>query len=266
MDECRMFAPHLCRGGVCINAAPGFSCYCPTGYYYEREHLQCVGGCPHSIPNPNPNPNPHPVLIPVLTPVPPQSQPTPPNPAPADNDECRDEADLEPCVGGRCVNTVGSYYCVCSPPLVLDGAQRRCVPNDTRKEAVGLCWQEVGPDLVCGRPRLDRALPYSECCCLYGAAWGMDCALCPARDSASHRIPCSHIPHSPYPIAPYAIPCSPTSHTPYPYSHNRVSHQPPIKLCPPSILRCRQGALLPPTPYFPPHPIPPLVSSHTPTF
>ncbi|XP_071886289.1 uncharacterized protein [Anas platyrhynchos] len=42
VDECRVFAPQLCRGGVCINAAPGFSCYCPSGYYYEQEHLQCV--------------------------------------------------------------------------------------------------------------------------------------------------------------------------------------------------------------------------------
>uniref|UniRef100_A0A8V0Y7C6 Latent transforming growth factor beta binding protein 4 n=1 Tax=Gallus gallus TaxID=9031 RepID=A0A8V0Y7C6_CHICK len=180
VDECLMFAPHLCRGGVCINAAPGFSCYCPTGYYYEREHLQCV-----------------------------------------DNDECRDEGDLGPCVGGRCVNTVGSYYCVCSPPLVLDGAQRRCVPNDTQ-DAVGLCWQEVGPDLVCGRPRLDRALPYSECCCLYGAAWGMDCALCPARDSDDFEFLCNALrpppdpprysgpPFSPpFPPSPYGLPYAP---------------------------------------------------------
>ncbi|XP_071886282.1 uncharacterized protein [Anas platyrhynchos] len=42
VDECRVFAPQLCRGGVCINTAPGFSCYCPSGYYYEQEHLQCV--------------------------------------------------------------------------------------------------------------------------------------------------------------------------------------------------------------------------------
>ncbi|KAI6059113.1 Latent-transforming growth factor beta-binding protein 4-like protein [Aix galericulata] len=46
VDECRVFAPQLCRGGVCINAAPGFSCYCPSGYYYEQEHLQCVGEHP----------------------------------------------------------------------------------------------------------------------------------------------------------------------------------------------------------------------------
>ncbi|XP_064295789.1 uncharacterized protein LOC135310760 [Phalacrocorax carbo] len=94
VDECQLFGPQLCRGGVCLNAAPGFSCYCPSGYYYEQEHLQCV-----------------------------------------------------------------------------DAAQ-------------AVCWQEVGVDLVCGRPRLDRQVTYTECCCLYGQAWGMDCALCPARHSA----------------------------------------------------------------------------------
>lgn len=146
-----MFAPQLCRGGVCINAAPGFSCYCPSGYYYEQEHLQCV-----------------------------------------DNDECQDE-DAEPCIGGRCVNTVGSYFCSCAPPLVLDGSQRRCVTNDTRamEEDPAVCWQEVGPDLVCGRPRLDRQATYTECCCLYGEAWGMDCALCPARHSDDFEFLCN---------------------------------------------------------------------------
>ncbi|XP_066840853.1 LOW QUALITY PROTEIN: latent-transforming growth factor beta-binding protein 4 [Anser cygnoides] len=151
VDECRVFAPQLCRGGVCVNAAPGFSCYCPSGYYYEQEHLQCV-----------------------------------------DNDECQDE-DAEPCIGGRCVNTVGSYFCSCAPPLVLDGSQRRCVTNDTRamEEDPAVCWQEVGPDLVCGRPRLDRQATYTECCCLYGEAWGMDCALCPARHSDDFEFLCN---------------------------------------------------------------------------
>lgn len=48
-----------------------------------------------------------------------------------DNDECQDE-EAEACVGGRCVNTVGSYYCSCQAPLVLDASQRRCVANDSQ--------------------------------------------------------------------------------------------------------------------------------------
>nr|XP_038028103.1 latent-transforming growth factor beta-binding protein 4-like isoform X7 [Anas platyrhynchos] len=79
------------------------------------------------------------------------------------------------------------------PPLVLDGSQRRCVTNDTRamEEDPAVCWQEVGPDLVCGRPRLDRQATYTECCCLYGEAWGMDCALCPARHSDDFEFLCN---------------------------------------------------------------------------
>ncbi|XP_049652523.1 latent-transforming growth factor beta-binding protein 4 isoform X1 [Accipiter gentilis] len=150
VDECQLFGPQLCRGGVCLNASPGFSCYCPSGYYYEQEHLQCV-----------------------------------------DNDECGAE-EAEPCLGGRCVNTVGSYYCSCPPPLVLDGSQRRCVANDTHLDAAqAVCWQEVGVDLVCGRPRLDRQVTYTECCCLYGQAWGMDCALCPTRHSDDFEFLCN---------------------------------------------------------------------------
>ncbi|KAM6395752.1 LOW QUALITY PROTEIN: latent-transforming growth factor beta-binding protein 4 [Rhynochetos jubatus] len=160
VDECRLFAPQLCRG-VCLDAAPGFSCYCPSGYYYEQEHLQCV-----------------------------------------DNDECGAE-EAEPCLGGRCVNTVGSYYCS-SPPLVLDGSQRRCVANDTHLEAAqAVCWQEVGVDLVCGRPRLDGPVTYTECCCLYGQGWGMDCALCPARHSDDFELLCNVLRPPPRAPSPY---------------------------------------------------------------
>ncbi len=41
----------------------------------------------------------------------------------SDHDECEEES----CVGGVCVNTVGSYYCSCQLPLMLDDTQRNCV-------------------------------------------------------------------------------------------------------------------------------------------
>lgn len=150
VDECQLFRDQVCKSGVCVNTAPGYSCYCSNGYYYHAQRLECV-----------------------------------------DNDECADE---EPaCEGGRCVNTVGSYHCTCEPPLVLDGSRRRCVSNESQSldDNLGVCWQEVGADLVCSRPRLDRQATYTECCCLYGEAWGMDCALCPAQDSDDFEALCN---------------------------------------------------------------------------
>ncbi|XP_026543520.1 latent-transforming growth factor beta-binding protein 4 isoform X4 [Notechis scutatus] len=151
VDECTLFGSQVCKGGVCLNKIPGYSCYCPNGYYYETQHLECI-----------------------------------------DNDECLDE-EAEPCVGGHCINTIGSYYCSCAAPLVLDPSQRRCVTNESHglDEDLAVCWQEVGPDLVCRRPRLDRRVTYMECCCLYGEAWSMNCALCPARDSDDFEALCN---------------------------------------------------------------------------
>lgn len=42
----------------------------------------------------------------------------------ADNDECQSE---DTCTGGLCVNTLGTFYCTCESPLVLDDTQRNCV-------------------------------------------------------------------------------------------------------------------------------------------
>ncbi|KAM4605849.1 latent-transforming growth factor beta-binding protein 4 [Discoglossus pictus] len=148
-DECQLFGSQLCKGGVCVNTVPGYSCYCSNGYYYDVHRLECV-----------------------------------------DNDECHEE---EACEGGRCINTVGSYYCTCAPPLVLDGSQRRCVSNTSQAldDNLAFCWQEVGADYLCKRPLLERQTTYTECCCLYGEAWGMNCALCPARDSDDFEALCN---------------------------------------------------------------------------
>lgn len=43
-------------------------------------------------------------------------------------------------MGGACVNTVGSYYCSCPPPLVLDETQRNCV--NSSHLTVGKPWRD----------------------------------------------------------------------------------------------------------------------------
>ncbi|XP_069063305.1 latent-transforming growth factor beta-binding protein 4 isoform X2 [Pleurodeles waltl] len=189
-DECALFGTQVCKGGVCLNTIPGYSCYCSNGYYYDVHRLECI-----------------------------------------DNDECLDE---EACVGGDCVNTIGSYYCRCEPPLILDGSERRCVTNtsQTQDDSLAYCWQSVGPDLVCSRPLLDRQTTYTECCCLYGEAWGMNCALCPTRDSDDFEALCNYLrppaygpagPSDPYEFPEYGPPYN------VPYAPDPYAIPPPLR-------------------------------------
>ncbi|XP_058489701.1 latent-transforming growth factor beta-binding protein 4 isoform X3 [Solea solea] len=109
-----------------------------------------------------------------------------------DHDECEEES----CVGGVCVNTVGSYYCSCPHPLVLDDTQRNCVnsSNLSVDENLSMCWQHVSADLMCQSPLIGAQVTFTDCCCLYGEGWGMECALCPATDSEDYAFLCSSYP------------------------------------------------------------------------
>ncbi|XP_073785829.1 latent-transforming growth factor beta-binding protein 4 isoform X4 [Danio rerio] len=114
-----------------------------------------------------------------------------------DNDECESE---DTCSGGRCVNTQGTFYCTCEPPLVLDDTQRNCVNASglTEDESLNFCWRHVTAGLVCQSPLLGAQLSFSECCCLYGEAWGLQCALCPRRDEEAYEALCNEFGPPPY--------------------------------------------------------------------
>ncbi|XP_010785800.1 latent-transforming growth factor beta-binding protein 1-like, partial [Notothenia coriiceps] len=92
------------------------------------------------------------------------------------------------------MNTDGSYMCFCTHPMVLDLNSNRCVfpiEEAEEREAAqlvdyhgGVCWQAVTESMTCTRPLAPHIdTTYTECCCLHGEAWGMDCALCPPRDT-----------------------------------------------------------------------------------
>ncbi|XP_041070002.1 latent-transforming growth factor beta-binding protein 2-like [Carcharodon carcharias] len=145
-DECTMFGSEICKNGHCVNNIGDYACYCGTGFYYDNVRLECV-----------------------------------------DIDECQDE---NTCVNGECVNTPGSFNCFCSPPLTLDVTRKRCI-NGTESGVdseevdtyLDICWQGVTEDDICSKPLRTRSTTYTECCCLYGEAWGLQCAFCPSRTS-----------------------------------------------------------------------------------
>ncbi|XP_072424321.1 latent-transforming growth factor beta-binding protein 2-like isoform X1 [Chiloscyllium punctatum] len=153
-DECTMFGSEICKNGHCVNNIGDYACYCDTGYYYNNVRLECV-----------------------------------------DIDECQDE---NTCVNGECVNTPGSFNCFCSPPLTLDVTRKKCingtelgVNSEEVDTYLDICWQAVTEDDICSKPLRTRSTTYTECCCLYGEAWGLQCAFCPSRTSVDFAQLCN---------------------------------------------------------------------------
>ncbi|XP_054832905.1 latent-transforming growth factor beta-binding protein 1 isoform X5 [Eublepharis macularius] len=153
-DECQLFGQEICKNGFCLNTQPGFECYCKQGTYYDTVKLQCI-----------------------------------------DTDECQDP---NSCIDGQCINNDGSYSCFCTHPMVLDSTEKRCIkPAESSEQTEetdvyqDLCWQHLSDDFVCSRPFLEKQTTYTECCCLYGEAWGMQCALCPMKDSEDYAHLCN---------------------------------------------------------------------------
>uniref|UniRef100_A0A3B5QAB5 Latent-transforming growth factor beta-binding protein 2 n=2 Tax=Xiphophorus maculatus TaxID=8083 RepID=A0A3B5QAB5_XIPMA len=153
-NECEMFGSEICKNGQCSNFFSGYTCYCQSGYFYDKIRLECV-----------------------------------------DYDEC---GFGNPCENGACVNTAGSFNCFCSPPLVLDSTQHRCVSPNTTEGIIGsdqdvnanICWRRLEGNNICAEPIQELRTTFTECCCLYGVAWGQ-CALCPRKTSVDYASMCN---------------------------------------------------------------------------
>ncbi|KAI5102569.1 latent-transforming growth factor beta-binding protein 1 isoform X2 [Silurus meridionalis] len=154
-DECELYGTEICKNGYCANVYASYNCYCHSGYYYDNVRMECV-----------------------------------------DDDECKEE---NQCEHGECVNTPGSFNCFCNPPLILDETQRRCISANSTEGPfldedyihTDVCWRELKPDTTCINPMFGTLTTYTECCCLYGVAWGSQCAFCPEKSSEDFAILCN---------------------------------------------------------------------------
>ncbi|XP_077996106.1 latent-transforming growth factor beta-binding protein 3-like isoform X2 [Glandiceps talaboti] len=98
------------------------------------------------------------------------------------------------CDQGNCVNTPGSYSCECESPMVLDESGQRCtapVPTYVDPAATGNCWTRLSNELICNSAMDGDITTFTECCCVGGVGWGLECRLCPLPNSKEHESLCA---------------------------------------------------------------------------
>ncbi|CAG02115.1 unnamed protein product, partial [Tetraodon nigroviridis] len=86
------------------------------------------------------------------------------------------------CDNGLCVNTRGSYSCVCRAGFILDASHGICVSQAVISEEKGQCFRVLGSGLgpaSCSLPILRNITKQICCCSRVGKAWGAACLRCP---------------------------------------------------------------------------------------
>ncbi|XP_037292481.1 fibrillin-2 isoform X3 [Manduca sexta] len=205
IDECEEQA-NPCDNGRCINTRGSYECECELGFVLDATAQHCVdnrrGSCWRRVVDGScEGAAPRPLLLQECccsvglawgspcAPCEPAHCPCSKGFARLDGATCRDidECALDPdlCVGGRCLNTDGSYRCECPPGLTLDEHGNRCV--DTRRE---YCYTEyVGGR--CANPMKVEVHRAVCCCSSLGRAWGDSrCEPCPKKGTDAYRSLC----------------------------------------------------------------------------
>ncbi|XP_051278723.1 latent-transforming growth factor beta-binding protein 1 isoform X2 [Dicentrarchus labrax] len=104
-----------------------------------------------------------------------------------DLDECQLQG---VCPNGNCLNTVGSYRCMCKPGYVPDPTLTTCISNTPAiQEEKGACFRLVSSGRQCLHP-MSAQLSKQLCCCSVGKAWGPRCDKCPPPGTAKFKEIC----------------------------------------------------------------------------
>uniref|UniRef100_A0A3P8W7C8 Fibrillin 1 n=1 Tax=Cynoglossus semilaevis TaxID=244447 RepID=A0A3P8W7C8_CYNSE len=155
VDECIALQGQVCRNGQCINALGSFQCLCLEGYENTPDGKNSTTNETKREKKKKER-----KIIPSLCP---------------DINECSQNPLL---CAFRCVNTFGSYECMCPAGYVLRDDQRMCRGERSPQEKLFYLTGRIR------RPHVLSSVPAplvtkSECCCNMGRGWGSLCELCP---------------------------------------------------------------------------------------
>uniref|UniRef100_A0A096LZI3 Latent-transforming growth factor beta-binding protein 2 n=1 Tax=Poecilia formosa TaxID=48698 RepID=A0A096LZI3_POEFO len=152
-NECEMFGSEICKNGQCSNFFSGYTCYCQSGYFYDKIRLECVDYDECGFGNP------------------------------CENGACVNTAGSFNCFCSPPLVLDGTQRrCVSFNTTEVDSDQ------DVH---VDICWRRLEGDNMCAEPIEERRTTYTECCCLYGVAWSGQCAFCPRKDSVDYASMCN---------------------------------------------------------------------------
>ncbi|CAK6979726.1 latent-transforming growth factor beta-binding protein 2 isoform X4 [Scomber scombrus] len=97
------------------------------------------------------------------------------------------------CENGICVNTGGSYSCVCRAGFILDASHGICISQSVISDEKGQCFRVLGSGQgpsSCSLPILRNITKQICCCSRVGKAWGPNCQRCPYFGSVAFKEIC----------------------------------------------------------------------------
>ncbi|KAG7510151.1 latent-transforming growth factor beta-binding protein 2 [Solea senegalensis] len=93
------------------------------------------------------------------------------------------------CKNAECLNTKGSYRCMCKLGYMLDPARSHCVSDKAVSNQRALCYRSVSAS-TCSMPLAQHITKQICCCSRVGKAWGAGCDRCPLPGSDHFKEIC----------------------------------------------------------------------------
>ncbi|CAN9502211.1 unnamed protein product [Ophioblennius macclurei] len=93
------------------------------------------------------------------------------------------------CKNAECLNTKGSYRCVCKPGYMLDHDRSHCVSDKAVSVHRAQCYRSISAG-SCSLPLVNHLTKQICCCSRVGKAWGSACDRCPLPGSDHFKEIC----------------------------------------------------------------------------